>query len=85
MIKIGKYELCFLDYFVDSQGKLSATKFWFHVGNIILSKAILEKSDLGWEDILSYGAIVGGSHVAVALLKLKFGGGNASIDDTNNK
>lgn len=73
VIKIGQYQVCFLDLFTDASGKLSAAKFWFHVANVIMSKVMLTQGEVGWELLLAYGAVVGGSHVATLWLKSKYG------------
>ena len=72
MIAIGQYRVCVLDFLTDENGKLSATKLWFHVANVILSKAMLAQSDLSAEKIFAYGCVVGGSHVASLFMRLKY-------------
>jgi len=73
MIKIGHYQICFMDLFVDVNGKLSAAKLWFHVANVIMSKVILTQAVISWDIFAAYGAICGGSHRATAWLKVKYG------------
>lgn len=81
MIKIGRYQLCFFDLLVDSAGKLSASKIWFHVANIIMSKVMLTQQNVSWELLAAYGAVCGGSHIASLWLKSKYGVSNAAIND----
>jgi len=84
MIKLGKYHVCFLDLVTDEKtGKLAGTKIWNHVANIILSKAMLTNS-ITWELMLAYGAIVGGSHVAIMFLKYKYRDGGANVAGSKN-
>lgn len=72
MIEIGKYKVCMLDLVTDGKtGRLAGHKIWNHIANIILSKAVLTTT-ITWELLAAYGAIVGGSHVAVMFLKYKY-------------
>lgn len=72
MIKIGEYQLCVLDLLTDSRtGRLSASKIWFHASNVIMSWVMITK-EVDWLLMAAYGAIVGGSYVAVNLFKWKF-------------
>lgn len=72
MIEIGKYKVCLLDLVTDEKtGRLAASKIWSHIANIILSKAILTAT-ITWELLAAYGAVVGGSHVAIMFLKYKY-------------
>ena len=80
MIRIGKYELCVLDLFTDAQGKLSASKIWFHVANAIMTKIMLTQTGVGWELLLAYGSVVGGSHLGTLWLKQKYGVSNVHDD-----
>lgn len=73
MITLGGYNACLLDLVCDPKTKaFSATKIWMHVGNIIMSKVLLTQATVGWELLLAYGAVVGGSHVAIYWLKQKY-------------
>ncbi len=72
MIQVGKYKLCVLDLITDDKtGKLSGTKIWNNIANIILSKAVLTAT-VTWELLAAYGAVVGGSHVATMFIKYRY-------------
>lgn len=72
-LRVGKYDVCLLDLFVDTKtGKLSASKIWLHIANAIMSKVMLTQSNVGWELLAAYGAIVGGSYAGILFLKWKF-------------
>jgi hypothetical protein len=74
MISVGPYKVCVLDFFTDEKsGRLSATKLWLHVANIIMSKVMLEQQSVSWELLAAYGAVVGGSHIATLFMKWKYG------------
>lgn len=76
MITLGRYKICFLDLITDDKtGKLSSSKIWNHVCNVILCKAVLT-TPITWELITALGAIVGGSNVAVLFLKYKYRNAN---------
>lgn len=86
MITIGKYQICILDLFTDSTGKLSASKCWLHVANVIMSKVMLTQANVDWELLSAFGSIVGGSHIAGVWLKLKYGASsNAIVNDISEK
>lgn len=73
MITLGGYQACVFDLVCDPDTKrLSATKIWLHVGNIILCKVMLSQQTVGWELLLAFGAVVSGSHVATYWLKRKY-------------
>lgn len=73
MIKLGKYDFCFFDLIFDTRtGKVSSTKVWFHVANIIMSRVMLTQENVGWELMAAYGSIVGGSYVGAMLMKRKY-------------
>jgi len=77
MISFGKYKVCVLDLITDNKtGKLDGSKIWNHIAFIILSKAMLTAETLTWELMAAYGSIVGGSRVAIAFIKYKYGGTN---------
>lgn len=72
-IKIFSKQICPLELITDEQtGKLSQSKIWMNVANAILSRAILIAPNLTWDLIASYGAVVGGSHVAITFLKWRY-------------
>ena len=78
MISFKGYNVCVLDFFTDEKnGRLSATKFWLHVANGIMSYAVLQQvmkaEGLSWEMMVAYGAVVGGSHVGTLFMKWKYG------------
>lgn len=62
----------------DVTGKLSMTKIWFHIANVIMSYVMLRQQAVDWELLATYGAVVGGSHVATLFMKLKYGGCNGT-------
>jgi len=70
MIKIGKYSVCVLDLVTDSRtGRLSASKLWLHIANSIMSYIMLKSESVDWILMTAFGGIVGGSYVAVQLIK----------------
>lgn len=78
MITWGKYNVCILDLLTDEKtGRLSATKFWYHVANVIMSKTMLTQANVDWELLAAYGSIVGGSYVGLHLFKWKYRDANA--------
>lgn len=73
MISFGRYKVCIFDLITDGRtGKLDGSKIWNHVAFIILSKAMLTVDEMTWELIAAYGAVVGGSRVAIAFMKYKY-------------
>lgn len=79
MIAFGRYKVCIFDLITDGKtGKLDSSKIWNHIAFGILSKAVLAAHDLTWELLTAYGAVVGGSRVAIVFLKYKY-------RDTNEK
>lgn len=77
-LRVGKYDVCMLDLLVDHKtGKLSTVKIWSHIANVIMSKVMLTQAIVEWELMFAYGAIVGGSYVAVQFLKWRFRDGNS--------
>lgn len=72
-IKFGQYQVCLLDLITDEKsGKLSMTKLWYHVANVILSMEILKQTSIDWQMVLAYGSVVGGSHLGTLWLKKKY-------------
>jgi len=73
MISFGRYKVCVFDLITDAKtGKLDSSKIWNHIAFGILSKAVLTTDDLTWELLTAYGAVVGGSRVAIVFLKYKY-------------
>lgn len=81
MIKLGKYELCVLDLITDKNNKISSTHIWYHIANIIESYRILHYSNVDGLEVLFYLVIVGGSKIAMEVIKLKFGGSHGNKFD----
>lgn len=73
MIKLGKYELCVMDLVVDKEGRFSSTQIWYHIANIIESYRILTNPAVDGLEVLFYLVIVGGSKIAMQVIKLKYG------------
>ena len=72
MIRLGKYQLCVLDLVTDARtGRLSASKIWQSIGFSAMTYSLLD-SDMTADVILAYGAVVGGSHVAITFLKRRY-------------
>lgn len=72
-LKLGNYDVCALDLVCDHQtGKLSTVKIWSHVANAIMSKVMLTQQSVSWDLMAAYGAIVGGSYVAMYFFKWKY-------------
>lgn len=85
MIRIKQYKICFLDLITDEKtGKLSSSKIWMNICNAILCKSILS-NPITWELMCSFGAIVGGSHVATLFLKYRYRDVNISNDSEPDK
>lgn len=79
MITLFGIRICPLDLVTDDKtGRLSSTKIWMHIANIIMSKVILTQQTVGWDLFAAYGGIVGGSHVAIFWLKRKY----SNVDDS---
>lgn len=73
MINLFGAQFCPLDLVKDDvTGKLSSTKIWMHAANVIMSMVVLKQVNIGWELLLAYGAVVGGSHIAIYWLKAKY-------------
>ncbi len=89
MMRFGKYHVCLIELFMDEKGRLSSTKTWLHVANVIMSKIMLEQKEVGWELLATYGAIVGGSYLGAAIItrKWKVDGGSQDddLDDDGDK
>lgn len=78
MLKFGTYNVCVLDLVADkTTGKLDSAKIWKHIAFIIMSQAMLTNT-VTWDLMLAYGSVVGGSQVAIMLIKYKYGGANVS-------
>lgn len=72
-LKLKSYDICLLDLVCDHKtGKLSTVKIWAHVSNVIMSKVMLTQDVIGWDLMAAYGAIVGGSYVAMQFFKWRF-------------
>ncbi len=70
MIKLGKYKLCILDLVTDKKlGGLDSSKIWQHIAFGIMSQAMLQVQNMTWQLIAAYGAVVGGSRVAIEIAK----------------
>ncbi len=78
MLKIGNYNVCFLDLLTDSKnGRFSSSKIWKHFGFVLMSYVLVRSVPSGtvvinWEFVAlfcAYGAIVAGSEVATMALK----------------
>lgn len=73
MIKFAGYQICLLDLVCDHKtGKLDKAGIWYHVANIIMSKIMLTQTNVDWELMAAYGAIVGGSYAAILFMKWKY-------------
>jgi len=84
-LKIGKYEVCILDLLTDSRTKrLSASKLWLHIGNIILSYVMLNHESADWELMATYGAVVAGSYVGIIFFKLRWGNSGGAVSGGDN-
>jgi len=83
MISIQGYNICILDLLTDSKtGKLSASKCWQHIGFSAMTYSLLT-TPMSAELILAYGAVVGGSHVAIMFLKMRYQDANKPAPDTD--
>lgn len=64
----------FADLFTDEKThRLSTTKLWVNVANVVMSYVILRQDQVGWELLAAYGAIVGGSYVGGKFLRMRYG------------
>ena len=67
----------------DPQGDFSASKFWTAVAYATATGImIVQAPTVGWEMLLAYTAIVGGSEVAKKLITVRWGKHPESRDDT---
>lgn len=65
----------FDDLFTDSKtGRLSTSKIWLHICYAALTYVFVKQAHVSYEEMLAYGAIVGGNHVAIFWLKRKYNG-----------
>lgn len=71
MITVFGVRLCPFDLITDGD-RLSATKIWMHVANVIMSMVMLRQPQVDWELLAAYGSVVGGSHIATIWLKRKY-------------
>ena len=73
MISLFGIRCCPLDLVMEgTPPRLSATKTWMHAANVIMSVVILRQNEMTWELLATYGAIVGGNHIAIFWLKRKY-------------
>jgi len=89
MLKLGGYHVCIMDLLVDSRSKkLNGGKIWKHIAFFLMSwmyafvsyHMALNITALGitWQYIvftLCYGAVIGGSEIALSVLKYKYSAG----------
>lgn len=73
-IKVFGLVICPLELVTGDDGKLSTTKIWMNVANIILSWKVIAMDSIEWDIMAVYGAIVGGSYVASKFISMKFSG-----------
>lgn len=52
----------------------SASKIWMHISYGVSTYIVIRMDNIGWEILLVYMAVVGGSEIAKKLLTMKFGG-----------
>lgn len=71
-VKVFGFEICPLELVTGDNGKLSTTKLWMHVANLILSWKVIAMDSIDWEVMATYGAIVGGSYVASKFISMKY-------------
>lgn len=57
-----------------NSGKASASKIWMHISYGVATYIVVHMENVGWEVLLVYMAVVGGSEIAKKLLTLRFGG-----------
>ena len=59
--------------FKDPNGNFSVSKMWSNIGYAVASYiVIVNVKDMGWELLLVYMAVVGGSEVAKKLITMKY-------------
>jgi hypothetical protein len=60
--------------FKDPNGNFSVSKMWSNIAYIVSSYVVIVNvKDIGWELLLVYMAVVGGSEVAKKLITMKYG------------
>lgn len=59
-------------------GRVSATKLWLHIANIVMTICILRQDEVSWELMAVYAACVGGSYVGSKFVGMKYGPGQYS-------
>ena len=53
-------------------GEFSTSKLWLNIGYIAMTAVFLRQTELSWELLLAYGAIVTGNHTAIFWLTRKY-------------
>lgn len=71
-IKIWKLDICPLELITGDNGKLSTTKIWMNVANVVLSYKVILMDSITWDIMSVYGAIVGGSYIAAKFISMKY-------------
>lgn len=67
----------------DPQGGFSASKFWTTVAYSVATIIMITQADrVGWEILLVYMAVVGGSEVAKKLITVRWGKHPDTADNT---
>lgn len=60
--------------FKDPNGNFSVSKMWSNIAYVVSSYVVIVNvKDIGWELLLVYMAVVGGSEVAKKLITMKYG------------
>lgn len=72
-VKFVGLDICPLELITGDNGKLSTTKIWMNLANIILSYKVILMDSITWDIMTVYGAIVGGSYVAAKFISMKYG------------
>lgn len=69
--------------FRDPKGDFSASKFWTTVAYSTATGIMIAQADrVGWEMLLAYMAVVGGSEVAKKLITVRWGKAQDHTEDT---
>lgn len=71
-IKIFGLDLCPLELITGDNGKLSTTKIWMNIANLVLSVKVIMMKSIEWDVMAVYGSIVGGSYVAAKFISMKY-------------
>lgn len=84
-IKVFGLDLCPFELVTGDDGKLSTTKIWMNIANLVLSWKVVKMDSIEWDVMAVYGAIVGGSYIAAKFISMKYASVPEGADVTINQ